>query len=102
MTNIIVYAIGLAAVVLSFIMGKYVVPWLKDKHLYEVADIVVKSAEAVYGRYNGEQKFRAALESLKARGYDIESEKVIEAVRAAWKELDQVMYLDGEKIPQNT
>ena len=99
MTQIIVYAILLISGIISFMLGKYVVPWLKDKHLYEVAVVVVKSAEAAYGRGNGEQKFAAALESLKARGYDIESEKVLEAVRAAWKELDQAMYLDGEKIP---
>lgn len=101
MTDIIVYIIGLISVGLSFITCKYIVPWLKDKQLYEAAVIVVKAAEAVYGRYNGEQKFKAALDSLKNRGYDIESEKVIEAVQAAWKELDQIMYLDGEKIPQN-
>lgn len=99
MTNIIVYIIGLIALIISTLITMHVIPWLKDKHLYEAAVIVVNAAEALYGRYNGEEKFKAALESLKARGYDIESERVIEAVRAAWKQLDQAMYLDGEKTP---
>jgi hypothetical protein len=100
MTNIIVYAILLISAALSFMLGKYAVPWLKDKHLYEVAKSVVQSAEALYGRGHGEEKLAAALESLKERGYDIESSRVIEAVRSAWKELDQAMYADGEKQPE--
>ena len=97
MTNIILYIIGIITTALSILLVKQVVPWLKDKRLYEAAIIAVNAAEALYGRYNGEQKLQAALESLKQRGYDIESEKVIEAIRSAWKQLDQAMYLDGEK-----
>ena len=97
MTDIIIYAISLVFGILSILITTQVVPWLKDKRLFDAAVIAVHAAEALYGRYNGEQKFTEALESLKARGYDINSEKVIEAVRAAWKQLDQAMYLDGEK-----
>ena len=101
MTEIIVYIIGLGALVLSTIITMHVVPWLKNKNLYEAARIAVKAAEALYGRYNGEEKFKAALESLKEQNFDIDSDRVIEAVRAAWKELDQAMYLDGEKKVEN-
>ena len=97
MTNIIVYVIGLGALILSTLIATQVVPLLKDKRLYDAAVIAVNAAEALYGRYNGDQKLEAALNSLKERGYDIESDKVLEAIRAAWKQLDQAMYLDGEK-----
>ena len=97
MTEVIIYIIGIIATTLSILIAKQVVPWLKDKRLYDAAIIAVHAAEALYGRYNGEQKFAAALESLKQKNYDIQSEKVIEAIRAAWKQLDQAMYLDGEK-----
>ena len=57
-----------------------------------------------YSYYNtcghGEEKLKAALDSLAERGYDIDSNRVIDAVRAAWKELDQAMYMDGEKKPE--
>ena len=99
MTNIIVYAIGLITMILVTIITVHVVPWLKDKHLFDLAVVAVDAAEALYGRYHGEEKFKAALDSLKAHGYDIESDRVIEAVRAAWKQLDQAMYMDGEKKP---
>ena len=97
MTNIVVYVIGLGALILSTLIATQVVPLLKDKRLYDAAVIAVNAAEALYGRYNGDQKLEAALNSLKERGYDIESDKVLEAIRAAWKQLDQAMYLDGEK-----
>lgn len=99
MTNIITYIIGLAAIVLSTMIATQLVPWLKDKRLYDAAVIAVQAAEAIYGRYNGDEKLKAALDSLAERGYDIESDKVLEAVKAAWKQLDQAMYLDGEKTP---
>lgn len=100
MTNIIVYAILLISASITFMLGKYAVPWLKDKHLYDLAIVAVQAAEALYGRGHGEEKLAAALDSLKERGYDIESDRVIEAVRSAWKELDQAMYADGEKKPE--
>ena len=99
MTNIIVYIIGVVAVILCGLLTYHIVPWLKEKKLYDAAVIAVKAAEALYGRYHGDEKLEAALNSLKEQGYDIKSARVIEAIRAAWKDLDQAMYMDGEKIP---
>ena len=100
MTDIITTIIGAVALILSIIISSQLVPWLKEKRLYDLAVVTVNAVEALYGRYNGEQKFTAALDSLKEYGYDIESNKVIESVRAAWKKLDQAMYLSGEKITE--
>ena len=96
-TTIIVFVFGLVVSVLLSLLSKQVIPWLKAKNLFEAAQVAVDAAEAIYGRYNGETKLKAALEAMAARGYDIESSKVIEAVQAAWKNLDSVMHMSGEK-----
>ena len=96
-TEIIIGVISLAVVILGSLITKQLVPWLKNKNLYEAAIIAVNAAEAAFGRYHGEEKFLAALESLKEKGFDIDSNKVKDAVNAAWKELDMAMRADGEK-----
>jgi hypothetical protein len=60
-TTIIVLVIGLVFTVLTGIAVKNVIPWLKERQLYEAAMIAVNAAEAVYGRYHGEEKLAAAL-----------------------------------------
>ncbi len=96
-TEIIVLVLGIVVSICVSLITKQLVPWLKEKKLYDAAVIAVESAEALYGRYHGEQKLIAALESMKAKGYDIESSRVVEAVRTAWKDLDSAMRLTGEK-----
>lgn len=96
-TEIIIFVIGLVMSVCLSLLTKQVIPWLKNKNLFDAASIAVDAAEALYGRYGGETKLKAALESLKAKGYDIESQPVINAVQAAWKNLDSVMHMSGEK-----
>lgn len=97
-TEIVVSAIGLIVVILSCLITRQLVPWLKEKNLYQAAIVAVNAAEALYGRYHGDEKLNAALESLKAKGFDINSDRVKEALGAAWKELDRAMYADGEKF----
>lgn len=96
-TEIIVLVIGILASICITLVTRQVVPWLKEKKLYEAAMVAVDAAEALYGRYNGESKLKAALTSLKDKGYDIESQTVIEALRAAWKNLDLAMIGSGAK-----
>ena len=100
LTQIIIAALGLVGTVIAAVVAAYVVPWLKEKNLYEAALIAVNAAEALYGRYHGEDKLRAALNMLKEKGYKLEDAEVINAVRAAWKQLDIAMYDSGEKIPE--
>ena len=97
-TEIVVSAIGLIVVILSCLITRQLVPWLKEKNLYQAAVVAVNAAEALYGRYHGDEKLNSALESLKAKGFDINSDRVKEALGAAWKELDRAMYADGEKF----
>lgn len=98
-TEIIVTVISLVVIILGGLITKQLVPWLKEKNLYQAALVAVNAAEALYGRYHGDEKLTAALKSLEAKGYDITSDRVKEALGAAWKELDRAMYADGEKFP---
>ena len=58
------------------------VPWLKQHNLLEAATVAVEYAEAVVGRYNGEEKWQLALALLESKGWDIHSNEVIEALKA--------------------
>lgn len=60
-TTILVLVIGLVFTFFTGIAVKHVIPWLKERQLYDAAMIAVNAAEAVYGRYHGEEKLAAAL-----------------------------------------
>lgn len=82
---------------LSWLFTKYVKPWLVQNNLVTAAKVAVEAAEAMYGRYNGEEKLKAALDQLTAKGYDITSDDVLNAVRAAWLEMNTAQITSGEK-----
>lgn len=96
-TQLIIGILGVIVTICISLITKYAVPWLKEKNLFEAAVIAVNAAEAIYGRYHGEEKLVAALEALKEKGYNIDSNAVKNAVQAAWKQLDGAMYANGEK-----
>lgn len=102
-TGIIETGVALvAAVVLAlttWAWKRYIKPWLMQADLMEVAVIVVNAVEAIKGRYNGEEKWALALEKIKEYGYSVDSEAVLDALRAAWKQLDLSMLMAGEKEP---
>lgn len=88
-TNIVVVAtIWVIAGLVGIFMKRYIIPFLEDNNLIEAATVAVNAAEALYGRYHGEEKFTEALNQLKANGWDIDSEIVINAVRSAWNQLN--------------
>ena len=64
-TEIIVGVLGLVISVCVSLLTKQAIPWLKSKNLYEAAVVAVEAAEAIYGRYKGEDKLRAAMDSMK-------------------------------------
>lgn len=96
-TQIIIGLLGVITTIFVGLIAKQLVPWLKERNLYDAALVAVHAAEALYGRYKGKEKLEKALESLKEKGFDVNSNSVMEAVQAAWKQLDQAMYASGEK-----
>lgn len=102
-TQIIVSVIGLIAVVVSgfggYVIRKYINPWLKEHRLEAAAEIVVNAVEALLGRYLGEEKWELALEKMKERGWDIDSEEVLDALRSAWENLNLKQIEAGVKYP---
>lgn len=95
---ILIRAIVMIAFALfSWVSAKYIKPWLEQNNLVTAAKVAVEAAEAMYGRYNGEQKLKAALDQLTVKGYDITSDDVLNAVRAAWLEMNTAQITSGEK-----
>lgn len=101
-TPIITAFIAVIITIMSRMVIKYAVPWLKRHNLTEAADVAVKAAEAIYGRYNGDEKLRAAIEMLKAQGFIVTSDDVIKAIKAAWQDLNLQMIEAGVKETETT
>ena len=70
---------------------------IRDRDLSDAAKIVVGAVEALLGRYCGEEKWELALQKMAERGFNIDSDAVMDALRAAWKELDLQQIMAGEK-----
>lgn len=105
-SNILSTLVALLAAVLSsalaYVWRKYIKPWLVKNDLMDVAEIVVNAAEAIKGRGYGEEKWKIALEKIAGYGYDVNNDAVLDAVRAAWKQLDLTQLLAGEKTAAET
>lgn len=100
-TALVVAVIGVIGTAASALLGRvwvrYVKPWLEQRELTDAAKIIVEAVEAIFGRYCGEQKWQAALEKMVERGFNIDSDIVLDALKAAWQQLDMAMIAAGEK-----
>ena len=100
-TALVVAVIGVIGTAASALLGrvwvKYVKPWLSQRDLTDAAKIVVEAVEALLGRYCGEEKWKLALEKMQERGFNIDSDIVMDALRSAWKRLDIDQMASGEK-----
>lgn len=96
-TQIIVLVIALITTVLVGLITKQLVPWLKERNLHDAAIVAVDAAEALYGRYHGEEKLEYALNILKEQGYKVDTQIVLNALKSAWKQLDIAMVDAGMK-----
>ncbi|MEG0901858.1 MAG: phage holin, LLH family, partial [Clostridia bacterium] len=88
-TEITVAVVGLlgavTSTVLTLLWNRHVKPWLEEKGLAEAAEIAVNAAETIAGRYCGEEKLKMAIQKMKEKGFSVESEAVLDAIRSAWK-----------------
>ena len=100
-TALVVAVFGVIGTAVSALIGrvwvKYVRPWLEQRDLTDAAKIVVEAVEALLGRYCGEDKWKLALEKMQERGFSIDSDIVMDALRSAWKRLDIDQMASGEK-----
>ena len=100
-TALVVAVIGVIGTAVSALLGrvwvKYVRPWLEQRDLTDAAKIVVEAVEALVGRYCGKEKWELALQKMADRGFYTDSQQVIDALKAAWKQLDMAMIAAGEK-----
>lgn len=100
-TPLVVAVIGVIGTALSAVIARvwvrWVRPWLEKRNLTDAAKIVVEAVEAILGRYCGAEKWKLALEKMEARGFNIDSDVVLDALRAAWQQLNRDMIESGEK-----
>ena len=100
-TPLVVAVIGVIGTALSAAIARvwvrWVRPWLEKRNLTDAAKIVVEAVEAILGRYCGAEKWKLALEKMEARGFNIDSDVVLDALRAAWQQLNRDMIESGEK-----
>jgi len=102
-TSTIALIAGVGAALLSYAWRRWAKPWLEQKQLMEVAEIVVNAVEAILGRGYGADKWILALDKMAQYGFDVESQAVEDALNAAWKKLDLSQMMAGEKKPdENT
>lgn len=107
-TKAVIWLIGAVASIGSIVIWRWlyplirdsILPWLEDKNLLVFADAAVKYAEALLGRYNGEEKWNVALDWLNERGWNIDSESVVSALKAAWYSLNLDQLKAGIKKPE--
>ena len=100
-TPLVVAVIGVIGTAMSAVIARvwvrWVRPWLEKRNLTDAAKIVVEAVEAILGRYCGAEKWKLALEKMEARGFNIDSDVVLDALRAAWQQLNRDMIESGEK-----
>ena len=100
-TQVVVSVIGALAAAMSAMLARvwmrYVRPWLEKRDMIDAAKIAVEAAEAMLGRYLGEDKWKYALNRMKEMGFNIQSDVVLDALKAAWKQLDLKQLASGEK-----
>lgn len=105
LTQVVVWIIGALAAIAAWALKKYVypwflsaaVPWLQTHNLVAVAEIAVKYAEAELGRFTGEEKWKLAIALMQAKGFNINSQEVTAALKAAWETLDLQQITAGIK-----
>ena len=89
--------IAVITALLIFVWRRWVRPWLEAHELMDEAAIVVNAVEALMGRGNGTEKWKLAVQKMQAYGFDVNTDIVLDAIRAAWKDLDTTQRMTGEK-----
>lgn len=106
LTYIVVFAVLLIAAVVTglatFAWSKWVRPWIETHSLQEEACIVVDAVEALLGRFCGPEKWKLALQKMQERGWNIDADKVVDALKAAWTNLNLAQIASGVKaLPED-
>lgn len=83
----------------ALLITAFVIPWLKKKaagcdmeKLLSWVNIAVAAAEQLYTTVQGDEKKQYALDFLKAKGYEVDSEDINNAIEAAVLELHNALY----------
>lgn len=102
-TSVINFVIRILAAALlaggGWLAERYLMPWLREQRLTNVAIELVLAAEAKFGRNNGIEKLNQVLEWMEEKNLHVDKESIRNAVLAAWQDLDHKMIELGLKLP---
>ena len=84
--------ISLVSLIGSWAVKTYLIPWLEEEHLTTTAHDVVRSVEVMYKTLSGHEKLTRAIAMMKSKGIKLDEEQIVEALEAAWynMNLDQI------------
>lgn len=82
----------------SFGVHNYLIPFLKEKHLDQIACIVVRAAESIFGAGRGNEKLEFCIRQIEDK-YDIkiDRQKIVNAIESAWVDLNNTQIEIGIK-----
>lgn len=89
--------INLVNLLVIWVVTTLIRPWLEKHNLYDAAAIAVNAAEATIGRYHGKEKLEAAITYMSAHGFDVDTQKVMDALHQAWENLNNSQVAVGTK-----
>lgn len=105
LTEVIAWVVRIVSAAILALIGyfgkKYIVPWLEQHRLFSLARELVRAAEAKFGRHEGVAKLEQVLLWMDERGLKTDRDTIIQAVLAAWQELDLQMIDLGIKEHPN-
>lgn len=84
---------------LGWLAERYLIPWLKEHRLMNIAVEMVLAAEAKFGRNNGMEKLNQVLDWMDDKNLHVDKETIRRTVDAAWQNLDLRMIELGLKLP---
>lgn len=96
-TPVATSVINLANLLVIWVVTTLVRPWLEKHKLYDAACIAVNAAEATIGRYHGKEKLEAAINYMAAEGFNVDTDKVMDAINTAWTNLNNSQVAIGTK-----
>lgn len=75
--------------IVTWVIKVHVIPFLQSRHLQEIASIVVKAAESIYGASHGDEKLKYCIAQIEnTYGIKINHEQVVNAIESAWLDLN--------------
>ena len=90
------YLLEVVATIVMIVISTYLVPWLKERRLYDAAVVIVEAAEQIFKIPGaGEEKFEYVKEALLSK-FKVSEEDIEDAIEAAVYNINKKKNKDSE------